>query len=466
MSRLILPFKINPLAPAGRSAGFDPTHFASKGCFWSVVSTGASAVNLCKPSPRPTAQVSAPTRVIDGNLGLASKFTGVSSNGLSFTGGAGARVDLAFTYACFYRPATIASNTSIVSNSTTVNSGSLLSYNTGNACLILGSELVAPMLSGINLVVGVPYFIIASATGPSASTSTWTHNWFVQRLDTGKILTATGTSSQSWAASNGNMIFGGANSSQGNLDADGNLAAAMYSNVFTSIPQMQQWAQDPWAFWYPRTLDLVDMLSTGSGGGTAYTLPGAEGAFVINGQSSTETRALRVGGVEGAFVISGQSATLSHNYKLANTAGSFLINGQSAAEFRSLHLPNAAGVFTINGEPTTTSIARHIAGTEGSFVINGESTTIKHGYTLPNTEGTFLISGKSSTEIQSLHLGGVEGAFTINGQAAALTYTPNGSHTLAANAGAFIINGEPATFTYTPIGGSILRQRTLTGVGI
>lgn len=268
LARLIIPIRSNPLAFPARRAGFDPSHFAAKGCFWSVVSTGASAINLCKPSPKPTAQVSAPTSVIDGNLGRASKFTGVASNSLVFTGGSNAAIDLTLTYACLYRPSSIASTVSIVSNSTTVNTGSLLSYNAGFGSLVFGFELVFPILPNIALIAGGPYFIIVSGSGVSGGT--WNTNWLVMRLDTGQIITTTATGTgQTMAASNGNMLFGGASSGQGNNDATGNLAAAMYSGgpggFVMSIPQMLQWAQDPWAFWYPRTLDLADMLASAGG---------------------------------------------------------------------------------------------------------------------------------------------------------------------------------------------------------
>lgn len=268
-ARAILPIRSNPLAYPGRAPRFDPSHFAAKGCRWSVVSTGASAVNLCKPSPHPTAQVSAPTSVIDGSLGRASKFTGVLNNGLTFTGGSNAGTDLVLTYACIYRPSNLSSNFTIVANSTTVNSGSLIGYNPTFPGLGLAFLNSFPVVAGITLVAGVPYFIICSGSGVSGGT--WNTNWLVLRFDTGQIITAVASGTgQAMVASNGNMVFGGAPSPDGAQDATGNLAAAMYSGgpggFVMSIPQMLQWAQEPWAFWYPRTLDLASMLQAPQGG--------------------------------------------------------------------------------------------------------------------------------------------------------------------------------------------------------
>lgn len=243
----------NPLAyPAGFAPGFDPSHLASPGCQWSVVSTGTSAINIVRPKP-PSAQVSAPARINDSIIGLASKFTGTTGNGLAFTGGANAAADLVLTYACIFRPSSLSTNTSIVGNSTTVSSGSLLSFSKdfGNS-FVVGFLNGSPVFANITPVVNVPYFIIVSASG--VSNGSWSSNWLVLRLDTGKLVTATSTQPDvgTIIASDGNMVFGGANNPQGNNDATGNLSAAMYSSSFVmSLTQMRQWAADPWLFWYP-----------------------------------------------------------------------------------------------------------------------------------------------------------------------------------------------------------------------
>lgn len=459
MSRVILPFKTtSPLVFPGRKASFDSSHPFAKGCFWSVVSLGASAINLCKPSPKPTAQVSAPTRVIDGALGIASKFTGVTSNSLVFTGGSKAQVDLAFTYACFYRPATIASNTSIVSNSTTVNTGSLLSYNTGNACLILGSELVAPMLSGINLIVGVPYFIVASATGPSASTSTWTHNWVVVRLDTGQITTATGTSSQSWAASNGNMLFGGASSGQGNLDADGNLAAAMYSNVFTSVPQMLQWAQDPWAFWYPRTLDLADMLSAGSGGTVSTTISPAQGGYTLSGKAQLLNSARSIAAVQGSYSLTGEAVTLTKARVIAIVQGSYGLTGEAISFAKALSISPVQGSYTLTGKATGLNSVRTIAATQGVYTLTGKPQTLTYTPQFIGT-GSYSLSGKAVTLSLVRNISTVQGSYGLTGEAVVLTKGKG----LAPAQGVYGLTGEAVTLTKALSTSIVQGSYTLSG---
>ena len=39
-----------------------------------------------------------------------------------------------------------------------------------------------------------------------------------------------------------------------------NVACTMFGSNALSMPQLLQWAQDPWSFWYPRRFDLASML--------------------------------------------------------------------------------------------------------------------------------------------------------------------------------------------------------------
>jgi hypothetical protein len=38
----------------------------------------------------------------------------------------------------------------------------------------------------------------------------------------------------------------------GSRPLNGYVGSTMYSNIFLSLAQCQQWAADPWSFWYPK----------------------------------------------------------------------------------------------------------------------------------------------------------------------------------------------------------------------
>ncbi len=103
--------------------------------------------------------------------------------------------------------------------------------------------------SGVVLSDGVPYFLLGSI---NATTSTF----IILNLATGQqrsIVIATGGST---AANNGTYAVGMAQN--GALAWQGLIAAAAYIPVFTKLSTAQQWAADPWAFWYPSAAYDID----------------------------------------------------------------------------------------------------------------------------------------------------------------------------------------------------------------
>lgn len=233
-------------------------------------------------------------------------------------------------------------------------------------------------------------------------------------------------------------------------------------------------------------------------GGTAYTLPGAAGAFAISGQAGALNKALKEANTAGAFVISGKAGALSAGRKLAGVGGAFVIGGQPAAELRGIKLPNTAGAFTINGQIVTLTLttsghftlpadpgafaisgkagalaaARNLVGVGGIFTINGQTAAFVRGVKMPSPPGAFVINEQPAAFVRSVKMPNPAGAFVISGQPAALNrnaqlsgvagaFVINGRSAAFAVAlsmrgvgGAFVINGGPASLLYTPVGGN------------
>lgn len=266
--------------------------------------------------------------------------------------------------------------------------------------------------------------------------------------------------------------------------------AANYTSGASSVTATAAFSgSDAWAAWG------CDVKA--AGGGTAYTLSGAEGSFAISGQTATTAAARKLAGVEGSFSISGQAAALSHNYKIAGAEGAFTISGQAAAELRGIKmggtegafvisgqaatltlttsghytLTGAEGSFTISGQAATLAAARKLAGAEGAFSISGQAGTLNAARKMPGIEGAFVISGQASSELRGIKVAGAEGAFTISGGAAVLGHGLHlagveGSFTISGQSakfpvalsmkggeGSFVISGGAAVLAYTPAGG-------------
>jgi len=250
MSRVILPFK-NKLVYPGTSPGFDPSHPASKGCVWSAIAVGGTAINICNAKIGSVIS-SAPTAVIDSHFGMADKFTGVFSNGIQFTSAIPAVTQNNCTMACIIRPADNgATGTRMyIATATSATQGWWMGT-TGTGSISLGLFVAGALSSNIapNFIpiVGTPYFIALSIINTSGST--YTTNWVIKELNTGKLYTYSVSGSTTLAASDGGVVFAG---SVYIGDCFGNMATNMFTDkVALSLPELVKWSEDPWSFWYP-----------------------------------------------------------------------------------------------------------------------------------------------------------------------------------------------------------------------
>lgn len=247
----------NPLGfPGGILPGFDASHPASQGIssghgFSGIANTGFISLPSGKAGTKngtPTAatRLIGPTQLINSGT-LSYTFTGQSTaNDTSFTIG------------------TIVEYTAVGSNSFSFTSSG--SASTGIEFGLVTTTVLGFTFPGggnqvtwtlpITLANSVPYFMAMSAS-KSGSNFLWTG--VLVNLATGQTFSSSGTTASTGpVAPNGTYMVG--NSPAGFTSNHGYEAAVMFSPAALSVQQLLQWAQDPWAFWIPRTLDLTRMI--------------------------------------------------------------------------------------------------------------------------------------------------------------------------------------------------------------
>ncbi len=149
------------------------------------------------------------------------------------------------------------------------------SFNGGNPLLVTG---IAYGASGANLnaiiatslvslgsytfLTGVPYFV-------ATSYSTTNYSTVILRLDTGQLLTFTGTGTFTAPGSADGSYCIGNVTAFGAAEIGGGIAAAMFSPTLHSLQDLLLWAQDPWSFWHePQKLNLAMLRSKVPSGNT------------------------------------------------------------------------------------------------------------------------------------------------------------------------------------------------------
>ena len=253
--------------PGGKfQPGFDPTHVAASGISSgngiSVISLGGTKmINLLNGQGPNT--YTADSGNILSVLGPSTyfntqgnTFTGQASNGLT-----------GITYAAIVQFTAVAGAYQTIIQCSSNIFG--LNADTTVAFYLASGEAS----SGITPVANTPYFIAASVYNNAANSAICA--FLVMNLRTGKIQTASVTSTNNLIASaNGTVAVG----NNGNIQfTQGYMAAAMYAPAVVSLSAMLQWAADPWGFWYPS--NFIDEVS---GIGILVRGPSAAPAGVIS----------------------------------------------------------------------------------------------------------------------------------------------------------------------------------------
>lgn len=277
MARLILS-RANPFAFPGGNPGFDSNHIASPGVVnkkgFSGVAVNGGFVSLLSGAKATLA--GAPTAVIKSTIGPAVTIA-TTSDVVSFTGQSTAAAT-SFTFAGVFWINALNTGSfanSLFATSAGVNNAQLSSSGGALTAQINGTGVGSSIFPAAN----VPYFYIVSVRGGAGGSV----NFLLLNLNTGQIQTQTAANTASAAASGGTYFIGSSGSAFENTS--GAIAASMYSQKFMSAAAMRLWAQDPWAFWYPRKIDFAQMLKAPSGGGNVFNDSVAEAATASDAET-------------------------------------------------------------------------------------------------------------------------------------------------------------------------------------
>lgn len=226
--------------PAGVKPGFDPSHVAGGQCLFSGVSVPAGFLNVLNGIVG--VNTSTPTAAIKGLVGPSTTYDNAVSSSIKTTFTTGNTATLTrFTIATVVEFFALASFNALFAGNTST-AGTIGQFASSNTLMMRISN--TNVSSAIPLANGVPYLLITSC---DVSIATNNVNYLALNLATGKYTTEVNTMGTSSVALD-NYIVGNWG---GTLPAGAVVSAAMFSNNFLSLPQMMQWATDPWSFWYP-----------------------------------------------------------------------------------------------------------------------------------------------------------------------------------------------------------------------
>ena len=264
----ILPFRPNRLAYPGSSPGIDFSHIAMKGMqtAFSVVPNGANFFNYASAQAGTVAN-GTPTYSLYGSVGPNVYFG--TSQWITFANQSTAKatVNMAciatFTSTSGFRPFFCNSTDSSKGIDYCILSGITVAFRNGDNVTLVASP-----------ATNVPYFIATSSYHPAAGAPiSYSLNAVVVNLLTGQVFTkvASNTSGGPTAA-NGSFVLG----TDATPNAVGAYIAAAFLGTSTgtsllSIPELLQWAQDPWSFWYPQTVDFASSLAPSQGAAATPT---------------------------------------------------------------------------------------------------------------------------------------------------------------------------------------------------
>lgn len=235
----------NPLGfPGGILPGLDRTHPAAGAITrFSTVNVGGFPVNLVNGTLWTLAAGTA-TAGIQGRIGPWGLGAGTAGSPATtyFTQSLGTQTDTNATVgAIFYVPGVTGSTTYLIDNSTGIG----LRINSTTSVVLTKSEASTTAWTIPSLVNNNPYFLAASVFLNASGTV----NYVLVDLLTGKTVSTSAAQAKTPSAANATwQIYSTATDAGQNRS----IACLMQSNAFLSVPQLLQWATDPWAFWYPR----------------------------------------------------------------------------------------------------------------------------------------------------------------------------------------------------------------------
>lgn len=229
-----------PFAFPGNNPGVDPSY----GLVFSAVPIGANFVSLLQgakpgtvtaPSVAPAAAIIATGPAVRFPTNAADVFSRVTHSGNPSTN------FLSFTIAAIFT-GTAFTGTQVLFGNDSSGNGVFVFVN-GSGVLQLSYWGGASKSSGLTLIAGIPYFIVISANGTTNA------DFFVLRMDTGSVATASTTGSTP-NAPNGTFTIG--NGPGGGSTSNSAISAVAFSGAYNAPAVVRKWSSDPWGLWYPR----------------------------------------------------------------------------------------------------------------------------------------------------------------------------------------------------------------------
>lgn len=233
--------------PAGATPGLDPSHVALRNApivRFTGVAMGGSFVEIQQGQPG-TLQGAA-TATFSGLTGPAVRCT-ANGDYVSFAGLTRAitTTEQTLTLAGIFRYVSNAVRSGVLCTSTLLNTGyGFGSFN--STPFIIGPGNSERTFAGLgNFVAGNSYFFVVSNTSGGTTFA------LSRDLTTGRVTTTSAAAVTGLFPTNGTYGVGSSPSLGAASNGVGAIAAACHINKQIGLPEMLQWSEDPWAFWYP-----------------------------------------------------------------------------------------------------------------------------------------------------------------------------------------------------------------------
>ena len=216
-------------------------------CRLSAVSTGKNFVQIYGGTPGKSGTItSSPTSAIVGAQGFATKFN--SSNFADKVSFANQPVndDQVGTFGLIFTLTALNSGSVkyICSTDSNSNLNGWRLYKSTTQTLTVLTNAATSSTSTFVMALNTPYFIGVSI-GPTNTYYAFTN------LQTGQlVLESQSTAKVPAGAPNGTYAIG--NTGETPIGVDAWISHFMFSGIHISQQRLQQWALDPWSFWYPR----------------------------------------------------------------------------------------------------------------------------------------------------------------------------------------------------------------------
>jgi hypothetical protein len=300
--------------PAGRKPRFDQSHIAARGISpgfgFSAIPVGKTLINLLsgKPMVAGTSNVGATDCVLGPVVNIGNSTT--QANVQMTLAGQSASAIGTGTIACIFSiNAFDGISQCLFQNSTSAN-GLLFYINGGSSNQLSIYNGSTGANSGLIPSVNTPYFAVVSNNGT-------TTNFLLLNLLNGEIQTA------SPAGVTNGTPNGTYNVSWYNVSAtaaDSKIAAVMYAPSYMTLSAIKQWAQDPWAFWYPNT-QLVKPL--GLVGGKEGTVHGISYLGTVHSTGASYGGSFNIGAASSNYIV----VAISQQGGGPNTVNSVTVGG-------------------------------------------------------------------------------------------------------------------------------------------